>query len=100
MSDMPACNIVDRPKALFSIDSLELNQCCSLEVNTALNEFEVKHPGLSHRFETWPPDVRRRITCAIDEWTKAHQTAVLRMTSFALYRGVCVVALHYIYPPK
>lgn len=95
MSDAPACGIRDRAGPMFDVDSLELRKCNSFEINTALNEFERKHPNLSHRFETWPDVVRLRFAKLIDEWTACHPHAVLKLTSTGLHQGVCVVILHY-----
>lgn len=93
MSD--ACNIRHRDEPLFDLDSLDLRKCHSFEVNSALNEFELKHPGLSHRFETWPAEVQLRFGKVIDEWKAKNQGRAIRLVSSGLHRGVAVVILHY-----
>lgn len=95
MTDAPACMLRDRAAPLFDLDSLELVKCHSFEVNTALNEFEVKHAGLSHRMESWPHDVRARIQKIVDEWMAGHAAFKIRLVSTGLHQGVAVVVLHY-----
>lgn len=95
MSDTPACTIRDRAGNLFEVDSLELKACHSIEFNMALNEFEQKHPGLAHRMETWPPDVRRRMQVKIEQWLAEHTTFAIRLVSNGMHNGVAVVILHY-----
>lgn len=91
----PACNLRDRASPVFDLDSLELVKCHSFEVNTALNDFEIK-PGLSHRMETWPHDVRARLQKVLDEWIAKHPAFKIRLVSTGLHQGVAVVVLHYV----
>lgn len=100
MSDAPACNMRDRAHPLFDLDSLELNKCHSFEVNTALNEFELVHPGISHRWETWPPAVQDRIAKPLNEWLARDPSRAIRLTSFGLHQGVAVVIVHYQHKAK
>lgn len=95
MSDTPACNVRDRAGHLFEVDSLELKTCHSIEFNMALNEFEQKHPGLAHRMETWPPDVRRRMDEQIKKWLAEHAAFAIRLVSNGMHNHVAVVILHY-----
>lgn len=95
MNDTPACDVRDRAGHLFEVDSLELKTCHSIEFNMALTEFEMKQPGLAHRMETWPPDVKRRMQVQIEEWLAGHATFAIRLVSNGMHNGVAVVILHY-----
>lgn len=95
MTDAPTCNVRDRAGHLFEVDSLDLKKCHSFEINTALQEHELQHPGLAHRMETWPPDVRRRIHTLLDAWLAEHTTFAIRLVSSGMHNGVAVVILHY-----
>lgn len=95
MTDTPTCSVRQRADAIFDIHSLNLGQCHTLEINTALNEFEIKHPNLGQRFASWPPDVQHRINAELDKWMDAHPNHVVRLVSNALYRGVAVLVLHH-----
>jgi hypothetical protein len=99
LSDVQGCTIRDRATPMFDVASLDLASCHSVEFNTALNEFETKHQGLGHRFETWPPDVQRRVSGVLDEWMKRDPSRVIRLTSFCLHQGVAVLILHYQHKP-
>lgn len=90
------CAVRQRAEPIFDINSLELGKCHTLEVNTALNEFERAHPNLSQRFASWPPDVQRRLNTELDKWAAAHPERVVRLVSHSLFRGVAVVILHHI----
>lgn len=94
-TEASSCSIRQRAEPIFDVNSLDLGRCHTLEINTALNEFEVKHPGLSQRFHSWPPDVQRRINGELDKWIAGHPNRVVRLVSNALYQGVAVMLLHH-----
>lgn len=94
--DAPSCSIRQRAAPIFDINSLDLGKCHTLEINTTLNEFEKKHPGLSQRWPTWPPEVQHRLDAELAKWIEAHPEHVVRMISTALYQGVAVYVLHHV----
>lgn len=95
MSDTEHCSVRSRAAPIFDINSLDLGNCHSLEINTALNEFELKHPNMAQRFLTWPPAVQHRLNVETDKWVAAHPERIVRMISTALYQGVACVILHH-----
>lgn len=95
MSEPNACLLREQDKPLFDLGSLDLSTCGVLEVNTALNEFERARPNVSHRFDSWPADVQKRVNDIVKAWIEKNPKRVIRMQSSSIWQGVAVLVLHH-----
>lgn len=93
-----ACSLSEHDKPRFDIHSFDLNTCSRVEINFPVNEFQNNQAGLSHRMETWPADLQRRINAMVDDWSKKNNTRVIRLVSTAIHKGVAVLILHHTGP--